>query len=329
MKKILGTIIISFLFVNLNAQIVTIRAYLDTNIIEFANQTVLKIDVKIPEKSTVIFPLFQDTISDGVEIVKEIGIDTISNNPFELEMSYQITSFKDSVRNIVPLPVIINNDTFYSNPLQILVMPLQVDSAFIAKIDTNQTIPIFDIKPPYDAPFTFKEFWLRFGRWILIGILLLGIAILIVWLISRYMKNKPIKLLEKPAIPAHITAFKKLQELKDKKIFGMEHSKEYYSELTEILRTYIELRFRIPALENTTGEIMLNFERTKLLDNELFNSLKMLLTTADMAKFAKYKAQQDINEKNFEMVYNFVDLTKIELKPENTVNLEITEKGNE
>ncbi|MEA3450354.1 MAG: hypothetical protein U9Q83_00455 [Bacteroidota bacterium] len=320
MKKTL--FFISLMFVSFIA-FSQVRAFLDTNVIDFANQTVLHIQINNPNNQTVLFPEFEnDTISDDVEIVESLLLDTFKTKPLILDKKYIITSFEDSVRTISALPVIVGKDTFWTTPMQLYVVPLQMDSDELAGLDTTKIIPSFDIKEPYDAKFTFKEFWLRFGRWILLFLLISAIIALIVWLIIRYKNNKPIILLEKPKEPAHITALKRLEELKNKKLFQNNKTKVYYSELTDILRMYIELRFRIFALERTSNEIILDFRTTKKIENDKIKELQTLLNVSDLAKFAKYLPTQDVCQTNFNEVVSFVKSTKENTNIEKQENIQ-------
>lgn len=290
-----------------------VRAFLDTNVIGFADQTVLHLQVKTNKNTPVAFPEFRgDSLFDYVEIVKYLPVDTVNLNPFTLEKKYIITSFKDSIRNIIPIPILVGKDTIYTNPLRFYVVPLKMDSSEVAKLDTTQMIPVFDIKNVYDVKFTFKEFWLRFGRWILLALIFIALIGVIVWLIIRYKNNKPIRILEKPSEPAHLIALRRLAELKEKKLFENDKIKEFYSELIDILRTYIEHRFGIYAMERTSAEIIADFEIRKILEKDKLNNLKSLLMISDLAKFAKHKPTSDIGEHNFDEVKYFVEQTKQE-----------------
>jgi hypothetical protein len=70
--------------------------------------------------------------------------------------------------------------------------------------------------------------------------------------------------------------------------------KSYYSELTDIARTYIEEEINIPAMESTTSELIVNLRNTakqkKLkLSQETLQNLEKVLKQADLVKFAKVK----------------------------------------
>jgi hypothetical protein len=68
--------------------------------------------------------------------------------------------------------------------------------------------------------------------------------------------------------------------------------KKYYSELTEIVRAYIEKELKVPALEITTHElidILSDFNEAKTIhtSRETIKKLNALLREADLVKFAK------------------------------------------
>lgn len=316
MKRFISIILLLSVFITANSQNTQVVAFLDTNVIDFANQTVLHLKVVTEPDNEVFFPIFEDTISKNVEIIEQYDVKQLNSSPLVLDKSFLITSFEDSLQIIPQLPIIVNNDTIYTNEVQFFVVPFYIDSAKVAQIDTNQTIPIFDIKPPLDAPFTVKEFWLRFGKYIIITLIVLIMTPIVIWVIKKLKSDEPIKILQKPKEPAHVIAFRNLQNLKDKKLAEKGRAKDYYSELTEIIRTYIEQRYNVQALERTSTEILEDFETAKILDYEMFGDLQKLLYLADLAKFAKYIPATDTNTRNFDLAYNFVDKTKIEIKSE-------------
>lgn len=304
MKRIILTLIVLLLSFGLSAQI---TAKIDTNLIELGDQTNLTFIVKSNGKK-VVFPDFKNNeINENISIVKSFPVEKIDANT--VKKKYKIAFFDDSVQTIKPFAVLIGKDTVFTPEINVFVTKVKIDSTISAKIDTTLTIPGIDVKSPMTVKFTFREFWLRFGRWILLGllaVLLIGIA---VWIFIRYKKNKPIKLIPKPSEPAHLIAFRKLDELKEKKLYEKGKVKEYYSELTDILRTYIEQRFRIKALEQTSSEILESFETAKVLPKELIELLTELLSMSDMAKFAKYVPYSEQSKIDWQKTREFVEKT--------------------
>src|SRR5690606_5542605 len=100
-----------------------------------------------------------------------------------------------------------------------------------------------DIKMPYDAPVTLKEVIPY-----ILGIILIGaILFFILYAIKRKKNNQPIFVLpKKPKEPPHVVALRELDRIKSEKIWQQGKSKQFYSEVTETLRKYIENRFEIP-----------------------------------------------------------------------------------
>ena len=125
---------------------------------------------------------------------------------------------------------------------------------------------------------------------------------------SRKIKKSP---------PAHIIALKKLSKLKAEKIWREGKVKEFQSQLTYILREYLENRYKIQALEQTTGEIVHSLQKIKL-DNKDIDTIKNILQIADMVKFAKAKPEEDINERFLNETIDFVERTKAVTVQNNT-----------
>jgi hypothetical protein len=149
--------------------------------------------------------------------------------------------------------------------------------------------------------------------YVVYGALAAIIAIIIIIIIIRRMRKveMPLVIEDAPKIPAHITALEKLEKLKEQKLWQEGKIKLYYSSMTDILREYIENRFRIQAMEQTTDEILFGF-RNAAVDEESKTKLKQVLTLADLVKFAKEQPLPDENETSLKNVYDFVNGTKRE-----------------
>lgn len=282
---------------------ISLKAQADTNIIRIGEQFNVSFEINKPGDVNIQFPIFYDTIVEGIEIIQQSEIDTqwIDNNYVTLKQDYLLTSFDTGLYEIPPFPFQLTmngfTDTIFSKPVPIGVFTVQLDT-------TNK---IFDIKGPYEAKWSLMEILPYIGIFLL--------AVLVVGLVWIYVKRKKrkeplIKKYRKPPDPPHVIAFRELDQLKKEKLWQQNKTKEYYSRLTEILRTYIEGRFGIMAMEQTTHEIMQSFARGYYISDELINELEKLLGLADMIKFAKGTALPDENETNFNRTYQFVEKTK-------------------
>jgi hypothetical protein len=184
---------------------------------------------------------------------------------------------------------------------------------------------ISDIKKPIDSPFNLAEL-LPYLKWILLA---LAVISLIVYLIIRYKRkaNGPVVKKQKPKEPPHITALRDLNRIKAEKLWQKDKVKKYHSEITDTIRLYIENRFDIQSLEQTTEETLDSLKGIELTDDNA-EKLKQILELADFVKFAKLKPLPDENELSLTNALFFVNQTKEEIKKslkEEKENLETTE----
>jgi hypothetical protein len=174
------------------------------------------------------------------------------------------------------------------------------------KIDTTKG-PV-DIKIPYAAPMTLKEVI----PYILGIILIAAIIFFIFYYIKWKKKNVPLFVRpEKPAEPAHVIALRELDRIKAQKLWQQEKIKQYYSEVSDTIRLYIQNRFEIQALEQTSAETIgvLKF-RKDLVDSASLDQLQHILSLADLVKFAKYSPLPDDNNQTLMNAYFFVNQTR-------------------
>ena len=131
------------------------------------------------------------------------------------------------------------------------------------------------------------------------------------WVVIRLINNKPIiRIIKiKPKLPSHIVAINKIDEIKGDTSLRVEgNEKAYYTQLTDVLREYLERRFGFNAMEMTTSEIV--DELLKIKDKESIKELKEILEVADLVKFAKMHPTMYENDRNMLNAVEFVNATK-------------------
>lgn len=310
-------ILVSFLTILLGAGIIQAQqikatARLDSTNILIGDQIKLFLEIDYPKNVIAEFPqvLVVDTL---IEVLSKTKTDTIDLENSELQKqirAYTITCFDSGSYRIAPqwFKINVNGivDSVPTNGVTLNVHTMTIDT----------TRGLTDIKMPYGAPVTLKEVTPY-----ILGVLLLGaIIFLILYSIKRKKKNKPLfSLPVKPKEPPYIIALRELDRIKNEKIWQKEKTKQYYSEVTDVLRNYIEERFDIPAMEQTTDEILDSFRyRRDLLGEKSLQNLSQILTVADLVKFAKYKTLPDDDNLTLVNSYFFVNETKREevKKPE-------------
>ncbi|HEX7412100.1 MAG TPA: hypothetical protein VF298_08180 [Bacteroidales bacterium] len=284
------------------SQTVQATAKIDTAAISIGQQVWLHLNLTVPKKTKVIWPILQDSLTSHVEIVRKSAIDTSVNGDYiNYSQRLTITSFDSGAYTIPPIGINyqLGNDTAMQHAFSQAVT-FQVQTV---KVDTTQAIR--DIKGPMEAPLTFAEIipWL-------LAVVALALVIFLFWYYLKQRKNnKPfITLPRKPKQPAYQIALDSLDELKSRKLWQNGRIKEYYSDLTDILRLYIEDQFGIAAIEMTTDEILIAFVG-KDGGTNLLKRLRQILTTADLAKFAKAQPIATENELSLQNAIEFIKET--------------------
>ncbi len=305
--------IIVFLFTVLwiNGFSQEIRTWLSDDTVRFAQATQLNIRVKVPSDKAVVFPQLTDTLAKDLEVGR-ITIDTNDEHGIrELIWHAQIFPFKDTVFDIPSLAMRIGTRVVTTDSLRLTVLPMEIDSAQVAKIDTSQVIDVFDVKPPINPKLTLRELWLRYRYWLL-GLLLAALlAYLLYKLYRKYQQWKQQKdIPQELQLPPHVLALKRLKELEEKRLYQKGDFKNFYFYLSEIVRQYLERRFYIRALEATTSELKLLLQASPEITQEWRQRLSDLFDTADLAKFADYKPLPDVAARHLKLAYDFVEATK-------------------
>ena len=207
----------------------------DTTSIRIGEQIQYKILVN--ETNNVIFPELQMDTLGSVEVVESLPIDTLKNR---LEKRYLLTSF-DSGQYLIPQQqVLINNKKFFTDSLLVDVAKVKVDTT------KQKMFPIKSIKREPKTFDDYKHLW----WWIIPILLLLAVAL---YFIFRKKEKKEKALVYIAPIQE---AMQRLIALDEKQLLQQNKIKAYYTELTDIVRTYIEKDVSIPALESTTNELV-------------------------------------------------------------------------
>lgn len=289
------------------AQEYSASAKLDSTLMFIGGQMDLKLEVIQPVNGLVKFPVFSDTICQSVEVVRFGKIDTvkIAQDRIQLTQTYRVTSFDSGVHLIPPIRFELAGQT-YQQVISTQPVALKVINPF-DNFDPNKG---FDIKQPVNTPFTLAELKPYLIYFILFVTVLAGIIILLVWRFNRKLLL-PFIAREKPVDPPHVVALRELERIKNEKLWMKDQVKRYYSEITDVLRRYIEARFDIPALEQTSDEIIASFKGNDQVDEPCIKNLKHILEVADLVKFAKLQPLPDENDLNMIHALFFVNQTKL------------------
>ena len=305
MKQITYIIIVLlslFIYKESTAQEATVEV--NRSSILIGDQINLTLKLAVPASTTIVWPDIRDTIIREIEVVTRTKIDTITNEEKEFKTYIQtltITSF-DSGYFAIPPFIFLYQTTDKAGYQAIETEALLLEVQTI-EVDTSKDI--IDIKSPIQVPVSFQEVW----PWLVLGLLGMSLILGIIYFIRKRKKSEPIiQIRKKPLVPPHQIALDALENLKRKKLWQSGKIKSYHTELTDIVRRYIENRFDIQAIEMVTYEILVAMQRTVATD-EAKEKLKEMLELADLVKFAKEKPLPDDEEKSMKQAINFINDT--------------------
>ena len=284
----------------------TVSAEIDTTAIKIGEQIQYKITVETDSLNLVYFP--EDQTFSPVEMVEALKIDTTKNKDrITLQRIYALTQFDSGAYTIPQQRIAINEEPFFTDSFRIRVGDVAVDT-------TKQKL--YDIKPLIEVEKSNARIW----KIILIILGLLLIAGLVYWF---FLRKKPLTEDEKVALlPPYDRALLQLKELENSRYLIQDEYKKYYSELTNIVRAYLEEDAHVSALESTTDQLIDKLELLKdagdlRIDEDTIGQFKKVLQTADLVKFAKSKPATSVAEQDRLLVENIVVKTK-EALPEPT-----------
>lgn len=292
-----------------SASRVLVKAKLDSTILMMGKMTNLSITVDQEKGVKGHFPIFKELkengivglCGDSVELRAPSKADTVENGGMLIiTYSVPVQSFDSGYYKLPEIAFVTGRDTARSNSVALKVVPVVVDSKTpindYANVSDPENSSIFDRLPDWVV-----EYW-----WILLILILLAVAAFILW--RRYRKEGTI-LKKKPEPTPYEKAIAGLRELKEKKLWEQGMEKEYFTDLTDILRNYLYGRFGINAMEMTSRQIlgaMKNNAETK----DKRNYIRQILNMADFVKFAKVRPLPDDNIASYDNALKFVEETK-------------------
>lgn len=255
----------------------SLETKIDTTKNKIGAQFTLTFKVKGKPTTKVVFP--KATNFGALEVIESYPIDTIKEESnYELIKKYGLTQF-DSGKYVIPkIPVLVDNKTLFSDSIKVEV--------FNVKVDTLKQ-KMYDIKPVIAVQRPMGDWW----KYILAVLLISGVLYAAYYFWKKNQKPKEVEITYSSPIEK---ATSLLQQLETKKWLEKGEIKEYYSELTDIAREYIEEAIEIPAKESTTSELIAGLRaasnKKKLkLSKDTLEGLEKVLKQADLVKFAKSK----------------------------------------
>ena len=273
MKRNLFYILFLFSLVGFS-QADKVTAKIDTTAIRIGEQFVYAISVNDTEN--VILPKLDNL--KGLEVVDTLKVDTLKN---KLIQKFVLTGFDSGAFYIPRQQVFVKNQAYLTDSLLVNVATVAVDTTKIKQ---------FPIKGIKSEPLQFDDFK-NLIYWI-VGLLILIGALIYFFVIKK--KKEEVEEVPEILLSPIEEAIQNLSSLDEKLLWQNNKIKQYYSELTEVIRHYIEREVKISAMENTSNELvdtLSDLQKTEAIiaDKETIQQLNKLLQQSDLVKFAKSK----------------------------------------
>ncbi|MDQ3101299.1 MAG: hypothetical protein M3R08_07920, partial [Bacteroidota bacterium] len=277
-------------------------AQLDTAVIRIGEQVTLSLSMELDRNSfgnAIEWPVIADTLGGKIEVVQQGNIDTLSIPPdrIQLVQLLKITSFDTGFWAIPPFMFNIAGEQIGTT-----AMLLEVRS-----VDLGDQPQLRDIKGIHEVPFNLLSWVRRHWYWIAGALVILAVIVFLFrWWKKRPAKEEHVEIVR--VIPLHDRILEQLRALEKDRLWQNGAHKEYHSRLTELIRSYIEERFNVPALESTTDELVHEL-RVSPIERDQLIQLRNMLELSDMVKFAKAVPSPDENEQMMQGAIRFIQAT--------------------
>ncbi len=317
MKILTNRVAFCFIFVLYCHSVVAevlVESKIDSIAMWIGEQTEIHLEVTCESGSEILFPMLNDTIVSGLEIVPPVRRDTQYVNRKKrmiVTQHYTVTSFDSAQFYIPPFRVMVDSTVYYSRSSLYLAV-------YMFDVDTLNKSRFFGPKEIINQPFIWKDI----KNTLLYLFSLLFMAVLALFLYKKHKEDKPIVRILKiePELSAHKRALDKIERLKEERLAQRGNPKKFYTELTDAVREYINERFGFFATEMTSAEIIDRLMNNQ--DDDIVKELANLLKVADLVKFAKYNPLLNENDQNLLYAVEFVKNTIVESDSENSVSTE-------
>ena len=272
--------------------------------ITIGDRTTLEITASYPASDLLVFPDFGEELVRGVEIVSSEEPDTLKSKDkttMKVRKRYVLTSFDAGdyrVNDFRPV---------YRSGEKTDMLSFDDDEHLMLHV---KTVDIPDDFKPHDI----KDVRRYSSNWgIVVLAVLLCLLIVAIALRIIFGREKMLRAITGAPIPVkspYEKAIEKLRKLKAAKLPESGKIKEYYTELTDVIREYLEGCTGLNMMEKTSGEILDTLASTPFNSTEQTQYLRDLFFYADLAKFAKYVPGTAENEKSWQCAQAFVETGK-------------------
>lgn len=286
-----------------------VHARFSADTILIGDQFFLELDIDKDVAQEIRLPQFEDRrLMPQIEMLGIDRVDTLSREGrrIRLRVVYRLTGFDAGNFVVEGFPVVWTasaGDATDQKGDTILAPERLGIEVRTFDIDTT-TYQLSDIKRPIHTPLVFAEIREMVYWSVAAAVLLAGI----VYLLIRFLNRKKRRQGGQRSVPPHVAAIRALEKLHSRKLWQNGKHKEYYSQLANIVRIYIQGRYGIGAMEMTSDQLLEAMRDSN--DERLREKLRELFALADLVKFAKMAPEPEDNEQAYFDAYFYIEETK-------------------
>ena len=305
-------------------QPVSVKAEVDSTVVVMGDLNHVRVTVDMPASSPaqlIDFPILTPGVEyidyKGIDVVGSDSISTLTDNRRTIKFDFTVQAFDPGTVTLPPFAVLTvpGADTAFSNVVTFKVLSVDVDS-----LET--------INPMASIVSAQNRWYDYIPNWLLWAILAIAVVAAGIWAYFTFRKHKEtVELRRTPPVPPYELAISRLNSLRSRNLAESGHEKEYYTELVDILRQYLQGRFGINAMEMTSTQIVKAL-RANPTTRMTADEMRSVLSIADFVKFAKVRPLPDDNIKAFSRASTFVEQTRPVPQPEETASADEAKPNN-
>ncbi len=263
------------------AQTIKVDAVLDSTQMLIGEQRNLTLSIEYRKQNTLVLPQFGKELSKNIVVVEPFSFDTVQANDKDkrkLQTVVTISCFDEGEYSFVIGPFLYGNDTVWSNPVQLSVQTIAIDS----------TTTLQPLKPIQVPQYSFKDY-VSTIIWVIVILLVIGLLVFVAWTIWKRRDKTSFLVKKEFREQADVRALRELEELKSMNLCEKDEYKSFYTELTNILRSYFGEVLDIDTFEKTSDELIQEIMTSGKVPLSVIQNLQIILREADFVKFAKHK----------------------------------------
>lgn len=274
--------------------------FMDSTSFLIGDQVLMELVVNIPAGYTPTFPIIDEILeAEKLEIIDQQERALIKGNPnYTYKQKFTLTAWEPGTYQIPPLKFAYKNNgalvEFESASLMLNVTAPQVtgDSTYVADIKNILA----------ESPNFLDQLLAFFKHPVVVALLLLALAFLAFYAFMQYQNRAKVIV---PKTPEEL-ALEQLEHLEQSDLLAQQEYKEFHTNISFILRTYLDARFKIKALERPTSDFLPKIQQHRLLSPSLYDEFETVLEHADLIKYAKASPLDIANKKALSFCFELI-----------------------